>query len=780
MEQKVIYRDRQELQSEDLNNAQDFMQAALDHVVLDTIENGKAYSGFAVAKTGAAEVTVQTGRLYAGGSVFAKNSDTVIDLLSILPLATQKRIAIVAWGQTVETDVQPRDFLIDAQIGTTEPQSVSMRKDRACQISTVAGVESPDPAYPTTDVDRTVIAYVLCDTGGVVSVEQWEDTQVENLRNLSTLLDALNSWRDQIGSRVETLATDLYALAERQNLLATKSDLAAIRLIMMEIKDKLDQPQPSPPAYLHFLRNNFASTADAQTGHGSYDAKIDRGLKFDDANSDEFELELLNPLEPQVTTINGVTLPGHTNKRRMFAAGYNREHRAGSVTFNNRNWTQSAFSRSRIGIGPQEIHDALGYYLDTFSPNSPAYNQILRLLSRVPNEAGYNYGTRYDEFWKELEALERNGQIEWVFEEEYFELRFKDPFWPTVQTVHVHTAYEHAQPFKCSQDGWLTQIGLYFSRKAATGDVNIMVCEMGSRGPNVNKVVSHTTLDVADIKVGGASGGAGLPAVVETLVPITPAALKAGKSYAVIIASEGDHWIAISDSQADYKVFNGVFQYGQDAEWTPHTSGGVIKMGLYFAEFTTPRITANLQPLSLAGGIRGIDILGQIIHHGAGQFLLEGQIAGKWRPIKPGQPLDLSSLPTSLPLRATFEGTTDVQAAAILSGSSIIVRRPDTSFTFVSNKRTLGSNATTVYVRARLKNFIEANHDLTCILRTVDDSVTEAADATADTEISDGTIEREWTFNIAAGDDYHIELTGTTNTVNSEFVVMELIDEARA
>ena len=69
MESKVLFRNNQELQSADLNNLQDFTQSSIDHVVLDTIEDGKAYSGFDVSKTGAAEVTVNPGRLYSSGAV---------------------------------------------------------------------------------------------------------------------------------------------------------------------------------------------------------------------------------------------------------------------------------------------------------------------------------------------------------------------------------------------------------------------------------------------------------------------------------------------------------------------------------------------------------------------------------------------------------------------------------------------------------------------------------------------------------------------------------------
>ena len=198
MERNVIYRDRQELQSADLNNMQDFARTSMDHIVRDAVESGKAYSGFSATKTAATEITLSAGRLYAGGAVYARGEDIIVDLFNVLPLVTRKRVAIVSFGQEVETDIQPRDFLIDAQTGTTEPQSVAMESLRRAEISTVAGTEGPDPSYPATDANVTVIAYVLLDTTGVVAIEQWQATQLPNLRNVANRTIALERWRGQI------------------------------------------------------------------------------------------------------------------------------------------------------------------------------------------------------------------------------------------------------------------------------------------------------------------------------------------------------------------------------------------------------------------------------------------------------------------------------------------------------------------------------------------------------------------------------------------------------
>ena len=60
-EKAVIFRDNQELQAADLNNQQDWQGEAVDHVVLDAVEDGSAYAGFAVTKAQATTVQITRG-----------------------------------------------------------------------------------------------------------------------------------------------------------------------------------------------------------------------------------------------------------------------------------------------------------------------------------------------------------------------------------------------------------------------------------------------------------------------------------------------------------------------------------------------------------------------------------------------------------------------------------------------------------------------------------------------------------------------------------------------
>ena len=347
MERNVIYRDRQELQSADLNNMQDFARTSMDHIVRDAVESGKAYSGFSATKTAATEITLSAGRLYAGGAVYARGEDIIVDLFNVLPLVTRKRVAIVSFGQEVETDIQPRDFLIDAQTGTTEPQSVAMESLRRAEISTVAGTEGPDPSYPATDANVTVIAYVLLDTTGVVAIEQWQATQLPNLRNVANRTIALERWRGQISGQVDTLRTDLSALADRLAGYATKAEI-------VELTEQLDELRTevyAPGAYIYYGTNHFLTADGSNVDHPDFDAVVEEGIRFPRAGSETSELALLNPNNVYIANISGFVLPKYAHGIRLDLTGYASETRLAQYTFETTDIRQLTRARTRRRYG---------------------------------------------------------------------------------------------------------------------------------------------------------------------------------------------------------------------------------------------------------------------------------------------------------------------------------------------------------------------------------------------------------------------------------------------
>lgn len=768
MERKVIHRDRQKLQSDDNNSMQDFAQASIDHIVYDTIDPGKGYAGFSASKTAATEVTLDNGRLYAGGAVYARDEDVVVDMFNLLPITTKKRVAIVAYGQTVDTDVQPRDFLIDAQTGVTEPQSVAMERLRRAEVSTVAGTEGPDPSYPATDATVTIIAYVLLDTTGVVSIEQWQPTKVPNLRNISGRTEALESWRGVIAGQVDTLRTDLSALGDQLGAAAPMADLAGLT----ELVEQMRQDLYAPATYIHYGTDHFLTEGSSYTGHVDYDAVIDEGIRFpDDGASAPAALALLDPNNVFVKAENGFVLPKYSHAMRMDLTGYTGETRVANYTYETSTITELTRSRTRRRYGTtrtvctnsrfwsQGTYDQAAA---TFERNGETF-EVLNAPDLMPD------GSRVP-----------NGNTNWVRLKQYWVDSYAEPYWDRVQTTSALNGQQVAQTFLNSQDGWLSQVGLYFSRKADAGDVSVLVCETAFGMPNLERVISKTTLAVASIQVGAISTGAGLPSLVETKLPIIPAYLKAGKRYAIVLVTTGDHYVAMSNT--DNGTVQGTFFASTDGAFFAGNLVDDMKMRLYFAKFERRRLAVELQSLQLAGGILDIDLINEGITPPACRADYEVQIAGAWIPFdaEPNGP-DLSGLPALLPLRVTLTGTTDLMPGIGLTNSQAIVRRPKTAFTWISTQRTLGSGTTSVIVALDLQGFDDTDHDLTISLLTgATLAGTEAADVVEDVTLFDGTVRRTATFNIASETDYAVKIVGATVSAANTFHVAEMVEYAQA
>jgi hypothetical protein len=768
MESTVIYRDRQELQSADLNNTQDFVRASMDHVVRDALDGGKAYSGFSATKTASTEVTLSGGRLYAGGAVYARNEDIIVDLFNVLPLVTRKRVAIVTFGQDVETDVQPRDFLIDAQTGTTEPQSVAMESLRRAEISTVAGTEGPDPSYPATDANVTVIAYLLLDTTGVVAIEQWKATQLPNLRNVAGRTVALENWRGQISGQVDTLRTDLSTLADRLAGYATKSEIVELT----EQLDELRSEVYAPGAYIYYGTNHFLTADGSDPDHPDFDALVEEGIRFPRTGSQTSTLALLNPNNVYVTNNGGFVMPKYQSAVRLDLTGYSSEIRLAQYSFESTEIRQLSRARTRRRYGNSNI----------VCTNSRWWRQgTYDLASNIFRTAG--------ETWEVTNGVPDvmpngarvpNGNVHWIRVRRFWIDTFEEQYWDRVTTSSTISGQQAAQTFLNSQDGWLSQVGLYFSRKAAAGDVTVLVTETAYGMPDLSRVISRTSLPVADIQVGAISTELGLPSLVETRLPITPTFLTAGRRYAIVLVTTGDHYVALTNT--DNGVVQGTFFVSTDGAFFAGNLVDDMKMRLYFARFERTRVSIELTALQLAGGILDLDVLHPGVTPPACRLDIEVQVNGAWVALDgDANGPDLSGLPGILPVRMTLTGTTDLMPGFGLTGSQAVVSRPKTAFSWVSEERELGSPTTSVKIISDLQHYDEATHDCTVTLLTgAGLAVVEAADVVEDRVLADGTIRRTSIFNVTSVSNYAVKIVGSTVSAAVPFLVSELIEYAQS
>ena len=183
MEKQVIFRDRQELQSADLNNIESYAAASLQHLTQDAISKSLHFTGGLVSAASATEVTVASLRFYNDGKVYVSEQEQTLNLFQYLPLVTKKCVAVVLWGQETDTLVEPRDFLIDLTTGATQPQAVAMQRLNACNVNLLPGSESVDPQPPVIQTNTLAIALIYLTPTGIERVEMQERSRLPSVRD---------------------------------------------------------------------------------------------------------------------------------------------------------------------------------------------------------------------------------------------------------------------------------------------------------------------------------------------------------------------------------------------------------------------------------------------------------------------------------------------------------------------------------------------------------------------------------------------------------------------
>lgn len=823
-EKSVIFRDSQELSSEDLNNQQTWLGSSLDHVVMDAIEPGKKYIGFTISKSAQTAITLTPGRLYAGGLVYARDEPVVIDMFNDLPVVTKRVIAIVAWGQSINTDVQPRDFLIDANTGQSQPQSVAMTSERHCEVSPVRGVEAAQPQTPPIDANVLLIGTVTLDPTGIVSFTQNVATQLDNIGELGMRTTFLEGWRSVISGQVETLRTDLAALARQMLNYVTLIDFQKL----VDIVDELYKKMFQPGVYVWYGTDYFLNTDQSDVlanVDGLYAAEIDEGLRFVGAGAKNTagSLALLNPSDPFVLLSDGFLLPRPSGSRVRHDCAFEAapwiEDRILQYVFYNFNCRHLTRSRWRFRYGAH------------FTPCPPA--QVWWYASQL--DPTYHILSFVDETW-ETTTWGQIGQhpennVDWPRHfwdrDKYYWRDYVDlPHWAKVTTTFAHSGQHVCQTFLNSQDGWLTSVTIYLM-SPSWHPLTLVIAGTNEQGePNhVNHTIARVVLDGAALQaasltavhVGDVAGalywglwgitggqentptwGWTAPAptplyVYPVRIDIPPTFLAAGQRYGLHLISTYDHGLAICDLFDAYQVHQGHY-------WTSHDTGLVLWPGnitprslrfkLHFATWARwagqptngggLRYEINLEPLQLAGGIGGIEVLAEHIIPPCTDVSYQVQIAGVWTPLSadPTGP-NLAGNPALLPFRVVMTGTTDLMPGISLTPSEVTLHRNrSNTFHHISKSITLGGASTHIKVIAKILHFVTAHH--TCVASLHYGATHKMADVIEDAILPTGELQRTWTFNTASITAVVVEIDGTTDGVGDNFVVAQEIRFATA
>jgi hypothetical protein len=407
----------------------------------------------------------------------------------------------VAWGQTVDEDIQPRNYLLDADTGMAEPQSVAMQKTRYCNVSTVAGTESADPQVPAIDATYTLIGTVLCDPAGIISVTQSFATQVPNLALVAASLQGLIAWRSIVDGALATLRTDLANLAAQLLLYTPLTEFQKLVDLVAVLWELAHRPPVATTKYYgtdHFLDDS--QSAVGTTLDGVYNARVDEGLRFPGGPGWIGALQLSNPTEPVVQSYDGFYLPKPSGSRvrydctvpgrpfisvRILSFGFNPNFRCRQLTP----------ARWRYRCGPHYLPSPSAQVWWYESENDPA-RSILQFTGEAAWTAvGWGVTVSHNEvstvYWP------RHGSDRW---NRYWRDWVDVNYWAKKYSDFTHSGNHCAQTFYNAQDGWLSGLTL-FTTKGLNKSLSLVITGCTSDGtPDYeNHTLRRVTLSDSDI-----------------------------------------------------------------------------------------------------------------------------------------------------------------------------------------------------------------------------------------------------------------------------------------
>lgn len=810
MERKVVIDQWQKVTTEDFNNFGNFPRASFDNLNEDC-GPGRKFSGFSTVQTTNTKITVGEGRLYEQDGKIYYNSDAggvEIDFLGHTPVATYRYATIVAWGQEILTETNSRTFITDSRTRATEARAKSTESRRHCNLQVAYGLESIDPERPAIASNVLAICSVLLDSSGIVSIQMEEDNRVRGLAVVNSDLLALNIWKAIIGTRIDTLASELQALAARINGLTPMAAFIQSVSDIARLKEKADLPD----TYSAWASDPFLDEQETDTLNVDYLARIEEGLRFAHASERIATLSLNNPNDASVKVTDNFVLPVYTEVRRLgnvAVAKTNVLYETSYYTYripelvsywwNNQYYFTTEYrlihesytTATTVTTPPDEIS------ISQYATQTIPCTFYSRVRWRVRWGCQYFVTSRINAWWDKLHdpvyvTFHRRvadtsfvalvgppyttvvyAPPAFVWRQKWYRSRWywKDwvvdyHYWDRQHTTNSVNGSVVAQTFLNSQDGWLTAIHLFFTRRGAAGNVTVLICETTETGqPNVGAVIGYGTLARDHIQIWPKTSRVEFP----------PVFLAQGKRYAFVPVTTGAHFLATTERN---QYINGTLFYSTDQVWFQGVGdmSRDLAFELVFAEFSGNRTYVTLNPLELDGGIAGIDINTDGQEPEGTNITFEVLLNGVWTPLSEPTPDSndppLIGLPTLLQLRACLSGTQSVMPGfSVGSNSEAYTWRPRSDVTHISTVRSMPvGGVDTVTVSLRIEAWRGAPYH-TCTVAllngpTFTNVVTAAAVVDEDATDDANAIIRHVSFTGLTDEDaYKIKITGTTDNV---------------
>lgn len=730
MHKIVEFNDAEIATADDWSDIGVYGREAVDGITGTALGWPNHWGQMTVAQESTTEISITAGQLYDDGIVYRMDEAATLDLQSYSPvIVTDDRwLAIIARPATetanalrsLETGEQP---LVESV-----PVETSMPKINRRYVTFViqAGLVGPAPQdKPTVNAGDTAVAYVRITTAGIQELVPGENWRVKSVYELDGRVTVLEGRLDATIQRTATLETDLANIAVRMN------DIPRVEIIRQMQRDigatrrQLDLPDT---ARAYWFDNGLLQD-DWDTAHGAFTARIREGVRFAYTQIVDAQLGLATPADPKLTITGDLALPKYTEETRLEVDGaVNASKDISDQVHTVTTAVARTVSGTSISYGPSfhACENMAGWsnlsdYARTgavFNVNGQAYVSSGLSAGSLPS---VQFGGAIVDAgsWNASPASE--GHKGYTVQNVQYD-SWSYTYWDYHKEEFGVNGSIYGQTFLWSQTAIATSIELKFTRKAATGNVHLFVCETSETGaPQFTKVIANAELTPAEIAVGWVN----FPLAQPTL-------LEAGKRYAWYTVTVGNHAIA---TVSENKFAQGSLFWATDGVWAQGDNLLDFCFRIKAAKFESTRTVIDFNPLTCTGGMSELQLLYSGFAPAGTSVAWEIKPVGDtvWYPILTGDPTPLQSLPAQVSLRATLIGTTDLAPAIKLDNTARGVgMQVGGSAVAVSDDLALGVSSETIVTVAVLDQFDPTYHAYTP--KIMDGATVISAD-TVETEI---------------------------------------------
>lgn len=749
MEKVVHWETFQKATSEDFNEAQGFIRESIDHVVSDGISDERGFVGFDVTKKSATVLNVANGRFYTQGKVYFRDDDGGLDfdLIRELPAVAKRIVTMVVAGPPA-SDVkrENREFLTNVVTRTSIARDTATENWRLSLVSYIGGNESATPIALPPEANLYPFAYVTLNPNGIESITMIDDNRLKSVRDAYELAEAVSGEVEEIKPQLITLGSDIARVAKE---VTTKTDWDyTIRLAgdMARAKAKLNLPD----LYNDYGADFFLDSAESDPAFSGSNRLIEDGLRFPNAAvSAETPLTIVNPADAHIKISNGLILPAYDVVRWREPLEPSGEHALNQFTFVTMPLKIGKMAPKRWRFGKWYLVSMSSAWWKTGRWIDPAKFIFVR--------DGETYEVEWDgktDPWKTKQVRFRRI---WVDECE------DTHWWGVIDPPQSFGGFPWANDFLCTQDMWLVEVGLPFSRLDASGPVTIWLSEVTDDGvPNNDRVIETVTVPYEQlVRVPK------WPWVTIARHAFPATLLRAGKRYAISFTTSGNHWVWwIPPGQ----LFHGHAWYRDNVGKWVLFPDRQLWMELGIAQFRYSRVEVPFSTQSLGGGIQKIDVRAAAVEPPATSIVWQVQVGGIWREFREEELLGpLNTIPSDVPIRAVMIGTRSLMPALHTTGATVQVSRCGPDLREVSVARTLAATSTKIEVRVQLEYFDEPTQD--CVLKVISGGTTYLPSTTSDRSLGNGIIERRANWTIPGTTSIRTVVEGHLNDINSPFVV---------